>query len=181
MEGTQAADRAMEGWLGALGKVGVIDASADDEGSTAVAQFVVGEEAVTTLRDFFASATPEVRERERRAAIEVCIWMVHADRKFDPEEVAMLREIIGRSGLSDDVQDELVRGTHEPPSLDGIEERLTHPVLRELLLALSWELASIDGSVAKAERDFYTGMSKRLGVSAVRAAEIQRAMAERIG
>ena len=171
----------MEGWLGALSKVGLIGASADDEGSTAVAQFVVGEEAVTALRDFFASATPEVRERERRAAIEVCIWMVHADRKVDPEEVAMLREIIGRSGLSDDVQDELVQGTHEPPSLQGIEERLTHPVLRELLLALSWELASIDGSVAKAERDFYTGMSKRLGVGAVRAAEIQRAIAERVG
>jgi len=122
-----------------------------------------------------------VRERERRAAIEVCIWMVHADRKVDPEEVALLREIIARSALSEDVQDELVQATHEPPSLERLEERLTHPMLRELLLAMSWELASIDGTVARAERDFYTGLSKRLGVGAARAAEIQRSIAERVG
>lgn len=180
MESTQAADLAMAGWLGTLGKVGLIEGS-DDDTSTVVAQYVVGEQGIASLRDFFASASPEVRERERRAAIEVCIWMVHADRKVDPEEVALLREIIGRSGLSDDAQDELVAETHEPPSLEGVEDRLTHPVLRELLLALSWELASIDGTVARAERDFYTGLSKRLGVSAVRAAEIQRAIAERVG
>lgn len=180
MNKTQAAERAMAGWLGALGKAGVID-GAEEETSAVVARYVVGEDGIGALRDFFATATPEVREREKKAAIEVCIWMVHADRQVDPEEVALLREIIGRSGLSDDVQDELVLSTHEPPSLAEIEERLTHPVLRELLLALAWELASIDGTVARAERDFYTGLSKRLGVSAVRAAEIQRAIAERIG
>lgn len=170
----------MAGWLGALGRAGMIDGG-DAESGSAVAQYVVGEDAIGSLRDFFATATREVRDRERRAAIEVCIWMVHADRLVDPEEVALLREIIGRSGLSDDEQDELVQETHEPPSLEGVEERLTNPVLRELLLALAWELASIDGSVARAERDFYTGLSKRLGVSAVRAAEIQRAIAERVG
>jgi uncharacterized membrane protein YebE (DUF533 family) len=180
METTQAAERAMAGWLGALGHAGLID-SGGPSTEAVLAQYVVGEEAIASLRSYLSSATPAVRERERRAAIEVCIWMVHADRKVDPEEVALLREIIGRSGLSDDVQDELVQATHEPPSLEGIEERLTHPVLRELLLALSWELASIDGTVARAERDFYTGLSKRLGVTPVRAAEIQRAIAERVG
>lgn len=179
METTQEADRAMAGWLGALGKAGLIDGEAGT--SSVLAQFVVGEAAIATLREFLTTSSAEVRERERRAAIEVCIWMVHADRKVDPEEVALLREIISRSGLSDEIQDELVQATHEPPSLADLEERLTHPVLRELLLALSWELASIDGTVAKAERDFYTGLSKRLGVSAVRAAEIQRAIAERVG
>lgn len=180
MESTQAAERAMAGWLGALGKAGLIEGS-EAETATVVAQYVVGEEGIASLREFMTTSSPEVRERERRAAIEVCIWMVHADRVVDPEETALLREIISRSGLSDDAQDELVAETHEPPSLEGIEERLTHPVLRELLLALSWELASIDGSVARAERDFYTGLSKRLGVSAVRAAEIQRAIAQRVG
>ncbi len=180
MESTQAAEHAMASWLGALGKAGLIDGGSADT-STVVAQYVVGEAAIGSLREFLESASPEVRERERRAAIEVCIWMMHADRKIDPEEVALLREIIGSSGLSDDVQDELVQATHEPPSLEGLEERITHPVLRELLLALAWELASIDGTVARAERDFYTGLSKRLGVTAVRAAEIQRAIAERVG
>lgn len=180
MSSTEASDRAMASWLGALSKVGLIDQEQGDTPAV-VAQLVVGEEGFGALRDFFASATPEVRERERRAAIEVCIWMVHADRRVDPEEIALLREIIGRSGLSDDVQDELVEAAHEPPSLEAIEDRLTHPVLRELLLALSWELASVDGNVARAERDFYTGLSKRLGVSPARAAEIQRSIAERVG
>jgi hypothetical protein len=42
-------------------------------------------------------------------------------------------------------------------------------------------LASIDGNVARAERDFFTGLSKRLDVKPARAAEIQRAVAERVG
>jgi uncharacterized membrane protein YebE (DUF533 family) len=180
METTQAAEQAMAGWLGALGKAGLIS-EAEAETANVVAQYVVGEEPMASLRDFFSTSSPEVRERERRGAIEVCIWMVHADRVVDPEETALLREIIARSGLSDEVQDELVEATHEPPSLEGIEERVTHPTLRELLLALSWELASIDGTVAKAERDFYVGLSKRLGIGAVRAAEIQRAIVERVG
>ena len=177
MEST-AAQRAMAGWLGSLGKGGVIDAST---GNDAVAAFVVGERELGELREYLSGATREVRDRERRAAIEVCIWMVHADRKVDPEEAHLLREIIGASGLPDDVQDELVQATHEPPSLADIETRLTHPVLRELLLALAWELAAVDGQVARAERDFYTGLSKRLEISAARAAEIQRAIGERIG
>jgi tellurite resistance protein len=180
MDDTQAAEHAMAGWLGALGRAGLIQGQ-DATTSAVVAQYVVGEQGLASLREYLTTSTAVVRDRERKAAIEVCIWMMHADRKIDPEEVALLREIIERSGLSEDDQDELVQGTHEPPSLEGVEERITHPVLRELLLALSWELASIDGNVAKAERDFYTGLSKRLGVSAVRAAEIQRAIAERVG
>lgn len=181
MESTEATDRAMAGWLGALGRAGLLLDPENETGPGSVAQYVVGEEAIGALRKFFASASAEVRDRERRAAIEVCIWMVHADREVDPEEVALLSEIIRKSGLPEEIQDELVAETHEPPSLDGIEERLTHPTLRELLLALSWELASIDGNVARAERDFFTGLSKRLDVKPARAAEIQRAVAERVG
>ncbi len=177
MEAT-AAQRAMAGWLGSLGKAGVIDGEADGD---AVAAFVVGQNELEELRRFLTSVPVEVRDRERRAAIEVCIWMVHADRVVDPEEVNLLREIIASSGLSEDAQDELVLASHEPPSLEGIETKLTHPVLRELMLALSWEIAAIDGNVARAERDFYTGLSKRLGVPAVRASEIQRSVSERIG
>jgi uncharacterized membrane protein YebE (DUF533 family) len=178
MGSTTAAQKAMAGWLGSLGKGGVIDGEAEGD---AVAAFVVGLDELSELRRFLTTVPLDVRDRERRAAIEVCIWMVHADRKVDPEEANLLREIIGASGLSEDVQDELVAATHEPPSLDGLETRLTHPVLRELLLALSWEIAAIDGHVARAERDFYTGLSKRLGIAAARASEIQRAIGERLG
>jgi tellurite resistance protein len=167
----------MSSWLGSLATGGVIDGPGED----ALAAFVVGEDRVGELRGWLAAQTEQVRLRERRAAIEVCIWMAHVDRHVDAEEAAMLRELIGRSGLSDDEQDALVAATHDPPSLATLEERLTHPVLRELLLALAWELASADGRIDRRERDFYAGIGKRLEVPPARAAEIQRAIAERVG
>lgn len=167
----------MSSWLGPLASGGVIDGPAED----ALAAFVVGEDRVAALRAWLAEQSEEVRLRERRAAIEVCIWMAHVDRHVDPEEAAMLRQLIDRSGMSDDDKDALVEATHEPPSLTTLEERLTHPVLRELLLALAWELASADGHIDRRERDFYSGIGKRLEIPPARAAEIQRAIAERVG
>ena len=174
------ARKAMASWLGALARGGVISDRWEAAGQ-AVAAYVVGEKGLDALRGWFAQQSAEIAARERRAAIEVCIWMAHADRTIDPEEVHLLREIIGASLLDEDTQDALVGATHEPPSLVHLEKRLTHPVLRELLLALCWELASADGRVDKLERDFYTGLAKRLGISDVRAAEIQRSIGERVG
>ncbi|MDQ3033538.1 MAG: TerB family tellurite resistance protein [Myxococcota bacterium] len=174
------AQTAMASWLGALARGGVLGDSWERAGE-AVAAFVVGKPELDGLREWFAAQPPEVARRERRAAIEVCIWMAHADRTVDVEETHLLRQIIGASLLDEDTQDELVRASHEPPSLANVEKRLTHPVLRELLLALCWELASADGRVDDSERDFYTGLAKRLDIGAVRAAEIQRAISERVG
>lgn len=171
------ARNAMSSWLGSLVHGGVIDG----EGTDAVAAYVVGAERVAELRGWLSGQPDEVRRRERRAAIEVCIWMANVDRNLDAEEAAMLRGLIERSGLSEDVQDELVAATHDPPSLADLEERLTHPVLRELLLALAWELASADGRIDRAERDFFHGLGKRLGVDPERVTDIQRAIAERVG
>ena len=164
---------------GSLAQGGVLRAG-NEEAGRAVAAYVVGDPQLKDLRSWMAAQPEDVAARERRAAIEVCIWMVHADRSVDPEEVHLLREIIGASLLDDDAQDELVTASHEPPSLDGLEERLTHPVLRELLLALCWELAAADGRVAQTERDFYTGLAKRLGVPAARATELQQAIGAQV-
>jgi uncharacterized tellurite resistance protein B-like protein len=169
----------MASWLGALARGGVLRDSWEEAGQV-VAAFVVGEEQLGALRAWFSAQGPEIAARERRAAIEVCIWMMHADREVDTEEVHLLRQIIGASLLDEDTQDELVREAHEPPSLRGLEQRLTHPVLRELLLALCWELACADGRVSRSERDFYTGLAKRLEIDAVRASEIQRSIGERL-
>lgn len=177
---TSDAQTAMASWLGALSRGGVVG-DAWQQAGEAVAAFVVGKHELDALRTWFAAQPPEVAGRERRAAIEVCIWMAHADREVDVEETHLLRQIIGASLLDEDTQDELVRESHEPPSLAHLEKRLTHPVLRELLLALCWELASADGRVDDRERDFYTGLAKRLGIGDVRAAEIQRAITERVG
>jgi uncharacterized tellurite resistance protein B-like protein len=188
----------MSTWLGALAKGGVIGASpgsarSDDstsrgasarseheEAGEAVAAFVVGDERLEELRRWWGTLSPEDVAREKNAAIEICIWMANADRRLDPEEAHMLRAIILESGLDEDAQDELVAAVDDPPSLAAIEERLTHPVLRELLLALAWELAAADGEIDLRERDFHVGLALRLGIDQARAREIRESISAEI-
>ena len=61
-----------------------------------------------------------------------------------------------------------------------MEDRLTHEVLRELMLALCWEMASADGEVASQEEAFHTGLAKRLGVSDERAGELRADLTRRV-
>jgi uncharacterized tellurite resistance protein B-like protein len=173
---------AMSTWVGALAKTGVLShsARAHEEAGVALAAFVVGESRIEDLRRWLESQPVEILVREKRAAIEVCIWMANADRKLDPEEAYLLRTLVGSSGLDDDTVDELVASIHDLPSLDGIETRLTHPVLRELMLALCWELASADGEVDRLEEAFHVGLARRLEIDSHRAKELRDAMNQRI-
>lgn len=169
----------MSTWVGALARSGIVSGAVENAG-VALATYVVGESRVEQLRAWLSSQPPEVVVREKRAAIEVCIWMANADRKLDPEEAYFLRTIIGESGLDDDTVDELVQAVHDMPSLDGIEERLTHVVLRELMLALAWDLATSDGSVDRLEEAFHVGLAKRLGIDSARATELRDAVTQRV-
>lgn len=173
------AQRAMSSWLGLLSKSGVVDED-DRSAGAAVAAFVVGEEALEETARWFAAQDAGTRERERRAAIELCIWMAHADREVAPEERHLLRELVAQSGLSDEVQDELVNAVHEPPPLDGIEERLTHPTLRELMLAFAWELAMADGRIDRAESALFDELAERLAIAHERARAIREAIGEEL-
>jgi uncharacterized tellurite resistance protein B-like protein len=177
----------MSTWIGTLARGGVASgtaaadlASGAEAAGLAVAAYVVGEARLDELRGWFAEQGPEVAVREKRAAIEICIWMANADRNLDPEEAYFLKQLVMASELDDDTVDALVAAVHDPPSLDDLEERLTHPVLRELMLALSWELAGADGSVDRAEAAFHEGLAKRLGVGEPRAEELRAAMTERL-
>lgn len=171
--------KAMATWLGTLARGGVL---ADDieEAGVAVAAYVVGEKRLSKLREWMQEQLPHVVVREQRAVIEVLIWMANADRHLDEEEIEMLRRIVRSSELDEHQRDALMATLSDLPSLDGIEKRLTHPVLRELMLALAWELAAIDGRVERSEEDFYTGLAKRLGVAAGRAEEIRDSIAQAI-
>lgn len=169
----------MATWLGTLARGGVLRAEHEEAG-VAVASYVVGEERLGELRQWMTAQPAEVVAREQRGAIEVCTWMAHADRRVDPEEAHLLRQIVLESDLDEETRDALVQASHDPPSLEGIESRVTHPVLRELLLALSWELATVDGRVSDAERDFHVGLAKRLGVDAGRAEELRGSVTERL-
>ena len=170
---------AMTTWIGTLAHGGILQSPLEEAGVT-VAAYVVGEEKLGELREWMLKQSPETLAAQRVAAVEICIWMANADRNLDPEEAHLLKEIISRSELDEDTQDELVAAVHEPPSLEGIEDRIGHPVLKELLLALSWELAHADGTVAPSEEAFLTGLAKRLGVSPERSRELHGAITERI-
>lgn len=174
------ATRAMATWLGALAQTGVVH-GADANAGENVAAYVVGEEKLAQLHTWFALATPNEVVREKVAAIEVCIWMAHADRLLEPEERDLLLEIIEVSGLDDDAKQELIAATDDPPSLKNLVKRLTQPVLRELMLALAWELAQADGRVSRAENDFYRGLARKLEITDERAEAIRDAVSHQLG
>lgn len=168
----------MATWLGTLTRGGLLIGSTEESGIM-VAIDVVGEDRLSDLREWIAGQKAEVRERERRAALECCIYMAHADRDVAPEETALLEQIIDRSDLELEEEETLRDMLLHPPDLDGIAERLTHPVLREILLALAWELAAVDGRIDDAEQDFFGDLAGRLGVDSARAGEIRDAVGAR--
>ncbi len=171
---------AMSTWIGTLEKSGVLE-TAHAQAGAALAAFVVGEARLEALRGWFGAQPAEVAAREKKAAIEICIWMANADRRLDPAEAHMLRAIVRESGLDAATREELTRSIDDLPSLHQIERRLTHETLRELLLALAWELANADGNIHALEQDFHVGLARRLGIEDGRAAEIRAAMAAEVG
>lgn len=173
------AQRAMATWVGTLARGGVIREDREEAG-VAVAAFVVGEDRLEALREWFAAQPAEVRAREQRAAVEVCIWMAHADREVVHEEAELLRAIVMSCELDEAERQALTESVAEPPPLSDIAERLTHPTLRELMLALSWELACADGRVDPMEAELHAGLAKRLGVDEARAAELRGSIEEQV-
>lgn len=170
---------AMSTWLGTLATGGIIRTSHAEAG-VALAVFVVGEDQLSELREWMKAQPPEVVQREQRAAIEISIWMAHADRHVAPEEATLLQQIILASDLPADTVDELMAELDEPPTLDSLEERLTNPTLRELMLALAWELAAADDKIDWNEVEGYAQLAERLGVPHERAEELKTAMIARI-
>lgn len=173
------AQRAMATWIGTLTRGGVLYGDGEEAG-VAVAAFVVGTEDLSSLREWFADASDEVRVREQRAAVEVCIWMAHADRVVVHEEAELLRAIVMATDLEESARRALLDEVAEPPPLADIAERLTEPTLRELMLALGWELACSDGRIDPLEVELHDGLAKRLGVLPARAQEIRDSIQQQV-
>ena len=163
---------AIASWIGTLAARGLIT-DRHQEAGISIAAYVVGESRLAELREWLEALDPEAVVEAQRAAIEALIWMANADRKLDPEEAYMLREIIMRSRLDLRAQDEMVAAVTDPPSLDSLSLRIGHPVLAEMLVALSWELANADGDISRSEESFMAGLSRKLGVEPGRVAEIR--------
>jgi tellurite resistance protein len=169
----------MATWIGTLARGGVIR-EAREEAGIAVAAYVVGEDRLGELREWLATQPADVLRREQRAAVEICIWMAHADRDVAHEEADLLRAVVLASDLDAGDRENLLAEVGEPPPLGEVDHRLTHPTLRELMLALSWELACADGRIDPMERELHDGLARRLGVSVERAAELRDAIQEKV-
>ena len=162
-------------WVGALARGGVLMGHEEEVGAV-LANVVLGPDELGALRQFFHDASDEVRVRERRGAIHACIYLAQADREIVPEEVALLMRIIAHSELSPDEKEHLERAVRVPLSPDEIAEELTQPGLRELMLALSWQLADADDRLDDGEREAHQALARAFGVSDARLATLREAV-----
>jgi len=176
MSEQNSAPKVIATWIGALTQGGVLLSEA--EAGRKVASLFVGEDTIARLRKHFVEAPPEVVRRERKAAVEACIWMAAADRVVTKEERTLMLDIVKGSGLPEEDRITLAVGIDDPPPLSDIDKRIACPELRELLLALAWELALADGVLHRQEQSFLDGLVKRFGVAPARAAEIVAAVQE---
>lgn len=168
---TSRSTEAMTTWLGTLARVGIVETREMKAGQALMA-YVVGEENLDAVRSWFAVCPPEIASLEKQAAIEMCVWMAHADRRVAPEELEILAELIRQSGLSESVQANVLGALGHTPAMAGLERRITHPILRELMLALTWELACADGRIDAAEREVFERLARTLDITRDRALEI---------
>ena len=166
---------AMATWVGALARGGLLIGHEEEEGAM-LALSVLGEEGLDQLRRWFASQAADIVARERRGAIHACIWMAHADREVATEEVELLGEIISHSELPPKVQEELQAAIDEPLEPEDIAQELTNPGLRELMLAMTWELAQVDNRLGDDERTAHNELAEAFGVDDERAEAIRDAV-----
>lgn len=169
-----AADEAIASWLGALTDGGVLSASA--HAGRAVAAYVLGEQSLRRLRSEFEQLSPAQAEAEKVAVIETCLWMASCDRVVAPEERALLLEMTRCSGLPPARQAALEAEIGSRPAISDIDRRIQVYELREMLLAMCWELAIADGRVDPLESGFFSGLTHKLGISHERAQEIKAAV-----
>ncbi len=165
----------IERWLGLLGS-GLLENWQDDQAIEAAIE-IVGEAQLSDLREWMTHQSHEDLQELDATAIEVCIWMARADGIVSEAERMHIEELIAASHLDRATVVRVREAWERRPNLIGLADRLPHPILRELLLVLAWELANADGELAEAERGTYGLLAARLGVTPERAAALRDAFA----
>lgn len=168
---------AMATWVGALSRGGLLIGHEEEEGAE-LALAVLGEKGLAQLRRWFSGQTSDIVERERRGAIHACIWMAHADREVATEEVELLERVIASSDLPPKVREELIAAIDEPLEAEDIAEELTQPGLRELVLALTLELAYADQRFDPLEQSAYDELALAFEIDDERAEAIRQHVSE---
>ncbi|MDH5490713.1 MAG: TerB family tellurite resistance protein [Myxococcales bacterium] len=169
--------RAIATWLRTFAETGlVIDPSAQE--GLGLATRIVGRDRFGRLRDWMAALPAEALEREKVGAIRICIWMAQADRRIDPSERALVEELISGAGIRPEVGQALGEELFAGVSLEGIHRELTHPVLRELMIVLAWQLALADGDLDAAEMRTFGELAEALELTRERAEALREAARE---
>jgi uncharacterized tellurite resistance protein B-like protein len=158
-------------WLGIL-TTGLL-VGREDEVSARRARDVLGGERLAELRRWFDEQTPEALRDVKIAVVEACISMVHADRVVDDSERELVERVARLSELDDATCDALVARIDTAPDLAQVAARVPSPALRELLLALAWQIATADGQVRSEEHGAYGVLADQLGVEPRRAYELR--------
>lgn len=161
---------------------GLLRGEREEEG-VVLATRIVGEERLSELRDWLEALPPEQLDALRGAAVELCIWMAVADRVIDPAERDLLADIVRASGLGADEEERLVRllaaalgDVRKLAHVETLAERLDHPILRELMLAMTWHIARADGFVDALEDQSYERLAGVFGVDMITADRIREAL-----
>ncbi len=164
--------KAVNTWVAILSGGGLLRGERETEGAE-LAGKIVGEVRLSELRAWLTALAPAQQEDIRSAAIELCMWMAVADRVIDPAERDLLGDVVRASGLSPadeqrmlDLLQSALGDIRRLPHLETLAERLDHPVLRELMLALAWHVANADGFVDALESSSYGRLAAIFGVPA---------------
>jgi tellurite resistance protein len=163
-------EHALGHWLGTL--IGGTDARAGLDAASAL----VGAERLRAWCADMAKKPYEDVVREQIAAFEVCAFMAWIDGGVDPKEHELLSRIAEQSALDEDARNDMIVAAFRPPppdKLDDLGERVTHPVLRELLLSLAWQMATADGRIEESEVELFNRLAVILGIDPARAAVIR--------
>jgi tellurite resistance protein len=143
---------AMATWVGALARGGLLITEEEALGAQ-LALDLIGEGALSELRQWFADQPAGIVDRERAGAIRACIWVAQADRELEERERELIARVIQQSELPAATQRELFARLEDlegaPEALDDLRAALTQPGLRQLMVALGYSLAHLDGRISQ--------------------------------
>lgn len=173
---------AINTWVSLLSGGGILRGEREAAGAV-LAGRIVGEARLSELRGWLGTLPADQLEDIRSAAIALCMWMAVADRVIDPRERELLGDVVRASGLSPAEEQNLLQllnaalgDVRRLPHVETLAERLDHPVLRELMLALAWHVANADGFVDALEGSSYGRLAAIFGVEPIVAERITHAV-----
>ena len=174
---------AIDTWVSLLSGGGLLRSEREAAGALLAAR-VVGEARLAELRDYLEARSEAELAAIRSSAIELCIWMMVADRVIVPAERDLLVELVrtGELGASDErrakeLLQQALGDIRTLPHPETLAARLDHPVLRALMRALASYVAEADGFVDALEGASFSRLCGIFGVESAVAARLRQALA----